>query len=309
VFYHNVLFGEEIETCPAFEIFLSGCNMRCRFCYAKKWVDAPEGKGAIELPRLKGSLPKEAEACRSVSFIGGEPTVNLLSVLAFLENLSGLPTLIWNTNMYMASFVPEILSGIVDLYVADLHFFGGDCARALGGAEDYFFHASLALLAAAERTRVIVRHLLLPGHLECCFFPIARWMRSNLPEVPLRMMGNYYDGKTFVSEEEMRSGNAFAKEIGLNLYTDDWSLGSLRTEKDFFSFDDSEEEIIIESDGRVFFRHLTRDFLDVAEALDPTNRDVRTRKDLFSKGEREDDATGCPGDRDTDPGSLPPDRH
>ena len=36
---------------------------------------------------------------------------------------------------------------------------------------------------AASQGRLIVRHLLLPGHFDCCYRPVVRWMRENLPDV------------------------------------------------------------------------------------------------------------------------------
>jgi putative pyruvate formate lyase activating enzyme len=47
------------------------------------------------------------------------------------------------------------------------------------------------LSLAAQATRLIVRHLLLPGHLECCFRPIVDWMCRHLPATPFRVMAGY----------------------------------------------------------------------------------------------------------------------
>ena len=36
-----------------------------------------------------------------------------------------------------------------------------------------------------------MRHLLLPGHLACCYRPIAQWMAANLPDVPFSLREGY----------------------------------------------------------------------------------------------------------------------
>ena len=36
-----------------------------------------------------------------------------------------------------------------------------------------------------------MRHLLLPGHLECCFRPIVAWLVANLPEVKFSIRDSY----------------------------------------------------------------------------------------------------------------------
>jgi putative pyruvate formate lyase activating enzyme len=38
---------------------------------------------------------------------------------------------------------------------------------------------------------LIVRHLLLPGHLQCCFLPIVGWLRANLPGTKFSLRDGY----------------------------------------------------------------------------------------------------------------------
>jgi putative pyruvate formate lyase activating enzyme len=47
------------------------------------------------------------------------------------------------------------------------------------------------LVQAARQGDLIIRHLLLPGHLDCCFRPIVSWIRGHLPEVKFSLRDGY----------------------------------------------------------------------------------------------------------------------
>lgn len=37
-----------------------------------------------------------------------------------------------------------------------------------------------------------IRHLVMPGHLECCTLPIFKWIKANTPQALLNIMGQYH---------------------------------------------------------------------------------------------------------------------
>ena len=47
------------------------------------------------------------------------------------------------------------------------------------------------LLTAAGQGDLIVRHLLLPGHSDCCFRPIVAWVKANLPVAKFSVRDGY----------------------------------------------------------------------------------------------------------------------
>ncbi|MBF0225485.1 MAG: 4Fe-4S cluster-binding domain-containing protein [Desulfobacterales bacterium] len=276
-FYDNILYGEEIEISPTYEIFLVGCNMKCEFCYVREKAKKSCKIGASDLKSIEKDI--EQIEGRSISFVGGEPTVNLLSVLETLSNINSYPMLVWNTNMYMNPSIPEILSGIIDTYISDLHFYSNKCSKILSDTEDYFYHASNALLNATKNAYVIVRHLLIPNHIECCFFPIADWMKQNLPHIPVRIMDNFY-GKygESITKEDVKLAEEYAKKIGLKIYEEksiDDNLSACLSKT-------SIEEIIIDYDGRIIIPHLTLEFLDIASAIEPDNKELQIRNKIFN---------------------------
>jgi putative pyruvate formate lyase activating enzyme len=119
-----------------------------------------------------------------------------------------------------------LLDDIVDVYVADLKFGNDACARQIAGVERYMPIVTRNLLRATQGTRLIVRHLLLPGHLACCYRPVIDWMRRHLPATPLRIMTGYLPRWQAVRHPGLASplargvgaqAVAIAREKGLNV--------------------------------------------------------------------------------------------
>jgi putative pyruvate formate lyase activating enzyme len=126
--------------------------------------------------------------------------------------------------MYMTPEVIELLDGVVEMYLADFKFGNGPCARAVAGVDNYTEVVTRNLLLAAAQAPVIVRHLLMPGHLECCFRPVARWMAENLPDVPFTLMTGYVPAwradtcgelGRMLTQTECDAAEQFIAELGL----------------------------------------------------------------------------------------------
>jgi putative pyruvate formate lyase activating enzyme len=126
--------------------------------------------------------------------------------------------------MYMTPEVIELLDGVVEMYLADFKFGNGPCARAVAGVDNYTEVVTRNLLLAAAQAPVIVRHLLMPGHLECCFRPVARWMAENLPNVPFTLMTGYVPAwradtcgelGRMLTQTERDAAEQFIAELGL----------------------------------------------------------------------------------------------
>lgn len=82
-------------------------------------------------------------------------------------------------------------------------------------------------LAVHQGALVIVRHLQLPGHWECCTRPVLDWVSEHLNQASVNLMnGQYFPAfKAYLhaelsrplSIEERKRGLNYAKKIGLRL--------------------------------------------------------------------------------------------
>ena len=182
--------GEEPSLVPCFTVFLTGCNFRCVHCSDGEQVERP-GLGVPLDPSALAARVAATEGLRSVEFVGGLPDVNLLAVARCAELLPPHLPVVLNTNAYFTLEALDSMSGWVDILVADLKHGPGDCAARIAGVDRYWGIVTRNLLAAAPRHRLLVRHLILPGHLQCCTRPALEWLAAHLPEVEVNLMTGY----------------------------------------------------------------------------------------------------------------------
>jgi putative pyruvate formate lyase activating enzyme len=228
-FKRHVSFAEEFDLIPSYMVYFGGCNFRCRFCvqaptcFAGKLGSKVEPAAAAQdFARIVG------RGAKTINLLGGEPSLHLHTILeiaaAAAARGESLP-LVLNSNMYMTPEVIDLLDGVVPLYVADFKFGNNTCACDLAGIDRYVQVVTRNLLLAASRAQVIVRHLLMPGHLDCCLRPVADWVAAHLPKAKFTLMTGYVPAYRAVSpgdplsrcltEEERSAAELLVEELGL----------------------------------------------------------------------------------------------
>lgn len=192
IFGALIEFGEEADLVPAYAISLSGCNFRCPFCITGEESQNAAAGAEVPLNALAAQVAGAAGRFRSVVVLGGEPTV----YLPFLEDLcarlrvQGVP-LALKTNLWLTPEALDRALAAFDTVIADFKFGNDACARALGAFPGYVEVLQRNLRAAAARRTTIVRHLLMPGHVECCFRPVAEFVRRELPGARLSLRDHF----------------------------------------------------------------------------------------------------------------------
>lgn len=161
-------------------VFFSGCPLRCVYCQNRDIARAGAGK-EITVERLSEIFLELQEK--------GAANINLVTpthytpeiVKAVAEARDGGLTLpiVYNCGGYEKPETLRTLEGIVDIYLTDFKYMDAEAARRYSHAPDY---PEIAKEALGEMVRqqpepvfdekgmmkkgVIVRHLLLPGHLK-----------------------------------------------------------------------------------------------------------------------------------------------
>ena len=219
--------SDELELIPTFAIALSGCDLRCDFCItgADSWH--PRAGAGLNVNEMAARAEQAlARGARTVMLLGGEPTIHLHAALELVAALPDSARLVWKTNAHGSAQARELLDGMFDVWLADFKFGNDECARRLAKVSDYIGIVQENLRWASEHSELIVRHLLMPGHLDCCWKPVAEWLADNLPGVKVNLRAGFWPAwhaarhaelRGTVSKPETELANAIAMECGLNL--------------------------------------------------------------------------------------------
>ena len=156
-------------------IFFGGCTLGCRYCQNKAISCVPVGKpvNSKELRRIMEDLI--AQGAENIDLV--TPTQYLPTILPALERPLPVPV-VYNCGGYERAETIESLKGKVDIYLPDMKYADSALAATLSGAADYFQVAAKAIKAMVAQVGpvqwqgekitkgVIIRHLILPGHVE-----------------------------------------------------------------------------------------------------------------------------------------------
>jgi len=240
--------GEEPEVIPSYTIFFSGCTFRCVFCQNWDISTHPEAGRRIEPEDMANMIESrdphlsvQSERIRmldegipfrrspwgnNVNWVGGDPTSNLHFILETLTKCKTRLPQIWNSNMYLTVESMKLLEGVIDLFLTDFKYGNDQCAKRLSGIEHYFEIISRNHLLAARQCDIIVRHLVLPNHIECCTRPVLEWIADHIPEAVVNVMEQYRpehrahkfeDISRCVSSVEFNEALRIADTLGLKL--------------------------------------------------------------------------------------------
>ncbi len=185
--------GEEPELIPSGTIFFSGCNFHC--CYCQNWdISQHPERGSVWTPEIiKNWIEGEEGLIKNVNLVGGEPTPNLHNIIAALRLCDKNFPIVWNSNMYMSREVMELLNGIVDVYLADFKYGNDECARRLSSVENYFSIVARNHALGKKHAELLIRHLVLPNHSECCSKRVLSWIKENLDNgARVNIMSQYH---------------------------------------------------------------------------------------------------------------------
>ena len=156
-------------------IFFSGCTLGCAYCQNRAISGAAVGK-AMDSRGLRQLMEDLiARGAENIDLV--TPTHYLPTILPALEPKLPVPV-VYNCGGYERPETIRALAGKVDIYLPDLKYAEESLAAALSGAGDYFEVATAAIREMVAqvgppewdgeklKSGVIVRHLILPGHVE-----------------------------------------------------------------------------------------------------------------------------------------------
>lgn len=218
--------GEEAPLVPSHTIFFAGCNFECIFCQNWDIIQSANIGMEVEEKDLAKIIDfRRREGSRNVNFVGGDPTPNLSYILKIMNLCKENVPVVWNSNFYMSEDAMKLLDGFADLYLSDFKYGPSDCAERLSRVSNYWEIVTRNHKMAKSAGDIIIRHLVLPNHTECCSKPILKWIRDNLGEnTVVNIMGQYRpvyraaecaEIARYPHSHEIEDVKNFASKIGL----------------------------------------------------------------------------------------------
>jgi len=168
----------------------------------------------IDQIRLKGA--------RNLNLV--TPTPHLHNILKIIREISVNTPVVWNSNTYHSPEAGKLLEGVVDVFLADLKYGNNECALRYSNAKEYVETVTSNLVFASRDAEILMRHLVLPGHLDCCTRKVVDWTASNIPEIRFNLMFQYRpeylacrypEINRCLSRQEMERAIGMVKEAGL----------------------------------------------------------------------------------------------
>lgn len=159
-------------------VFFSGCSLGCVFCQNRTISKGQSGKVITVEHLAELFLDLQAQKANNINLVTAGhflPQVREALILAKEQGLT-IPV-VYNSSGYEKAEMLRYLEGLVDIYLPDLKYLEADLAGKYSHAKDYPEVAMKALEEMVRQVRtpefdergmmkkgVIVRHLLLPGH-------------------------------------------------------------------------------------------------------------------------------------------------
>ena len=182
-------------------IFFGGCTLGCKFCQNGAISHAPIGT-PMDSMALRAEMEKLiAQGAENIDLV--TPTQFLPTLLPALEKPLSVPV-IYNCGGYEKVDTIRSLSGKIDIYLPDLKYADNALAKELSGISDYFEVATAAIKEMVKQVGsvqwqgdkvvrgVIIRHLILPGHVENSL-KVLDWIGENFApgQVLVSLMRQY----------------------------------------------------------------------------------------------------------------------
>ena len=187
-------------------VFFTGCNLRCCFCQNREIAIGDSGLEITEERLAEIFLELQEKGAANINLV--TPTHYVLQIIEALdlarkEGLS-LP-IVYNTSGYEKPETIRMLDGYVDVYLPDFKYMESELAAAYSGAPDYPKYAKAALKEMLHQTGniqidkdtgmiqkgVIVRHLVLPGHVKNSKAVIKYLLETYQDQILISIMNQY----------------------------------------------------------------------------------------------------------------------
>lgn len=191
-------------------IFFTGCNLRCIYCQNHEISQCYPSMGSDsvlfdELLDQIGDIL--SEGIRAVGFVSPSHVVPQVKTIINGLHLRGhKPITVYNTNGYDRPEIIRSLSGLIDIYLPDFKYVTPEISSGYSDAVNYpeialkaikeMYYQKGSTLSTDDKGRaengLLIRHLVLPGHVEESKKVLQTIAEELSPGVHLSLMSQYH---------------------------------------------------------------------------------------------------------------------
>ncbi len=180
--YHLHMWEEPIITGKkgSGTIFFSHCNLGCIYCQNYD-ISLNSAGEEISIERLSSiMLELQDKGASNINLVTPTHYAPLIKESIIIAKEKGLNIpIVYNTSGYENKETIKLLKGLIDIYLPDFKYYDNNLGIKYSKVNNYFEHASLSLEEMYQKIGkykydkggnlvkgIIVRHLVLPGHVE-----------------------------------------------------------------------------------------------------------------------------------------------
>ena len=186
-------------------IFFSGCSLGCKFCQNRQISRGQTGKKVTSDRLADIFLELQQQKANNINLVtAGHFLPQVAEAIEKSRNRGLQIPVVYNSSGYEKSEMLKLLEGLVDIYLPDFKYMDPELAEKYSYARDYPEVAREALKEMVRQTGtpefdrqgimkkgVIVRHLLLPGHVKDSRRVLEYLLSTYGKEIYISLMNQY----------------------------------------------------------------------------------------------------------------------
>lgn len=194
--------GSENGVC---NVFFSHCNLRCVYCQNYQ-ISQPLAVIPTEITDYETAVGQIVSILqKNVDFLGFvSPTSHIPHMLRIIEMVHDrgfYPKIIYNTNAYETVETLQQVGEVVDIYLPDFKYANDDLGKQLSGIQNYSkiaiaaikeMYAQKKTVLSDENPALIIRHLVLPNHVENSLNVLKMIAEECSTDVFVSLMSQYF---------------------------------------------------------------------------------------------------------------------
>ena len=220
-------------------VFFSGCSLGCGFCQNRQISGGQSGKQITIEHLVEIFLNLQEQKANNINLVTAGQFLPQVTEALKRAKAQGLHIpVVYNSSGYEKAEILKILDGLVDIYLPDFKYMDPELAGKYSHAKDYPQVAKLALEEMVRQVGmpefdsrgmmkrgVIVRHLLLPGHVKNSKNVLKYLYETYGDKIYISMMSQYTPMPTMkddpqlsrkVTDREYERLIDYAISLGLN---------------------------------------------------------------------------------------------